>query len=187
MLARLTNGLFAAAGMAAFAQAPMLYRQYLQHLSGRLAQARADLAPVRDDARQRGLSIPDYLDRAAAEGGELTGTLVQGYRASFESLQRLEAAYGALREAGPLARPWVFFRHLQPEVLAGTLTDFSPGLPLSAEGGAYALAGILAGLGLLWALERPVHALRRRIGARRRDRETGPAARDEQAEERERA
>jgi hypothetical protein len=170
MLARLANGLFAAAGMAVFAQAPMLFRQYLQHLGGRLAQARADLAPVRDDASARGLSIPEYLDRAAREGGELTGTLVQGYRASFESLQRLEAAYTTLRDAGPLQRPWAFARHLQPEVLAGTLADFAPGLPLSAEGGVYALAGVLAGLGLLWAIERPVGAVRRRVDARRRER-----------------
>jgi hypothetical protein len=181
MLARLANGLFASAGMAAFAQAPMLYRQYLQHLSGRLAQARADLAPVREDARARGLSIPEYLDRAAREGGELTGTLVQGYRASLDSLQRLESAYTALRGAGPLERPWAFARHLQPEVLAGTLSDFAPGLPLSAEGGAYALAGLLAGLGLLWAIERPVGAVRRRVAARRRKRRP----RDAEAEERE--
>lgn len=166
MLARLANGLFAAAGAAAAAQFPAFYGQYLQNLSGRLAQVRADLAPVLDDARARGLSLGEYLARAEREGGELTGTLVAGYRSAHRALQRLENAHTALSEAGPLDRPLVLLRHLDWRIAGSAAEGFAPGLPLTAEGGAYALAGLLLGLGLLWLLERPV-ALWRRRRARR--------------------
>jgi len=167
MLARLANGLFAAGGAAALAQFPAFYRQYLQHLSGRLAQAREDLAPIVADAEQRRLSVHDYLDRAAREGGELTGTLVQGYRSTFDTLQSLERAYSALRAAGPLERPLAFVRHLEPRLAEATLAEFAPGLPLTPEGGGYALVGLVLGVALLWLLERPVVATARRRRARR--------------------
>lgn len=168
MLARLINGLCAAAGAGAMAQFPAFYTQYLQHISGRLGQARADLAPVRQDAQQRGLEIAEYLERASREGGDLTATLVAGYRDAFESLTRLEQSYAALSAADPLTRPVALARHLHLEAARGTLADFAPALPLSAEGFVYAGVGLIAGLGLAWALERP-YAVWCRRRARRRD------------------
>ena len=176
MLARLANGLFAAAGAAGAAQFPAFYRQYLQHLSGRLAQARDDLAPVLDDARQRGLSLSEYLERAQAEGGELTGTLVAGYRSTHQAFERLQEAHRALSAAGPLERPLALARHLDMRIAEGTLEGFAPALPLSVEGGGYALAGLLLGLILVWTLERPAVALRRRRHIRRLRRQAADAA-----------
>jgi hypothetical protein len=176
VLARLANGLFAAAGAAGAAQFPAFYRQYLQHLAGRLAQARDDLAPVLKDARQRGLSLPEYLDRAQAEGGELTGTLVAGYRSTYQSFERLGAAHEALSAAGPLERPVALARHLDIRIAEGTLEGFAPALPLSVEGGGYALCGLVLGLLLVWTLERPAVALRRRRHVRRLRRQAADAA-----------
>jgi hypothetical protein len=173
MLARLANGLCGAAGAVVAAQFPAFYAQYLQNLSGRLAQVRADLAPVLADARARGLSLSEYLTRAEREGGELTGTLVAGYRSAYQALQRLETAHAALSEAGPLARPLAFLRHLDWAIAGSTADAFAPTLPLTAEGGTYALAGLLSGLGLLWLLERPWLLWRRRA---RRKTETSAAA-----------
>lgn len=176
MFARLANGLFAAAGAAGAAQFPAFYGQYLQHLSGRLAQARDDLAPVLDDARQRGLSLSEYLERAQAEGGELTGTLVAGYRSTYQAFERLREAHQALNAAGPLERPLALARHLDMRIAEGTLEGFAPALPMSVEGGGYALAGLLLGLILVWTLERPAVALRRRRHIRRLRRQAADAA-----------
>ena len=176
MLVRLANGLFAAAGAAGAAQFPAFYRQYLQHLSGRLAQARDDLAPVLEDARQRGLSLGEYLARAQAEGGELTGTLVAGYRSTYQAFERLQAAHQALSTAAPLERPLALARHLDMRIAEGTLDGFAPALPLTAEGGGYALVGLLAGLLVVWTLERPAVALRRRRHVRRLRRQAADAA-----------
>ncbi|WP_051431973.1 DUF2937 family protein [Rhodovibrio salinarum] len=176
MFARLANGLFAAAGAASAAQFPAFYQQYLQHLSGRLAQARDDLAPVIQDAQARGLSVSDYLDRAATEGGELTGTLVAGYRSTYQAFERLQAAHQALTDAGPLDRPLALARHLDMQIVEGTLHGFAPALPLTVEGGGYALAGLLLGLLAVWTLERPALAVRRRRHVRRLRRQTADAA-----------
>ena len=176
MFARLANGLFAAAGAAGAAQFPAFYQQYLQHLSGRLAQARDDLAPVLDDARQRGLSLGEYLERAQAEGGELTGTLVAGYRSTYQAFERLHEAHQALIAAGPLERPLAIARHLDIGIAEGTLDGFAPALPLTVEGGGYALAGLLLGLIVVWTLERPAVVLRRRRHIRRLRRQAVDAA-----------
>jgi len=164
MLTRVLNGVCTIAGAAGVAQFPAFYRQYLQQISGRLAQAAEDLGPVIADARARGLSVPDYLARAAREGGDLTGTLVAGYRATWSSFQRLEQSYAALSQAAVVERPLAFLRYLQPEVAARTLRDFAPALPLTAEGLAYAAAGGLLGVLVAWALE----AAGRRLGRRLR-------------------
>jgi hypothetical protein len=176
VLARLANGLFAAAGAAGAAQFPAFYRQYLQNLAGRLAQARDDLAPVLQDARERGLTLSDYLDRAQAEGGELTGTLVAGYRATHQAFDRLQAAHQALSSAGPLERPLALARHVDLRIAESTLDSFAPALPLTLEGGGYALAGLLVGLLTVWTLERPALAVRRRRRARQLRRQTARAA-----------
>lgn len=168
MLSRILNGVCAVAGAGLLAQFPAFYRQYLQQVSGRLAQARADLRPVIEDAAARGLDVPEYLDRAAREGGALTGMLVEGYRGTWQAVQRLEASYAALASADVLARPAVFARHLDGAVAAQTLRDFAPALPLTAEGLAYAGTGVLAGIAVAWGLEWPWHIWRRRRRARRR-------------------
>ena len=176
MLARIANGLFAAAGAAGAAQFPAFYQHYLQNLAGRLAQAREDLAPVLEDARARGLSLGDYLDRAAAEGGELTGTLVAGYRSTYQAYERLRDAHQALSAAGPLDRPLALARHVDMRIAEGTLDGFAPALPLSVEAGGYALAGLLLGLFTVWILERPAVALKRRRRLRRLRRQAADAA-----------
>jgi hypothetical protein len=176
VLARLANGLFAAAGAAGAAQFPAFYSQYLQHLSGRLAQARDDLAPVLEDARRRGLSLGEYLERAQAEGGELTGTLVAGYRSTQQAFDRLQTAQQALNSAGPLEKPLALARHFDLRIAEGTLDGFAPALPLTAEGGGYALTGLLLGLVVVWTLERPALALRRRRHIRRLRRQAADGA-----------
>lgn len=162
MLARLVNGLSAVAGAAAAAQFPSFYAQYVQHISGRLSQARADLAPVMRDAAERKLEIAAYLEQARREGGELTRTLVEGYEMAFDTLSRLEGAYTALREAGVFERPLVFARHFHGEVAQGTLRDFAPALPLTAEGMSYAAVGLILGIGAAWGLEGLWRAMLRR-------------------------
>jgi len=176
VLARLANGLFAAAGAAGAAQFPAFYQHYLQHVSGRLAQARDDLAPVLEDARQRGLSLSEYLERAQREGGELTGTLVAGYRSTHQAFERLREAHQALSRAGPLEQPFALARHLDMRIAESTLESFAPGLPLTPVGGGYALAGLVLGLLLVWTLERPMVVLRRRRHGRRLRRQAADAA-----------
>ncbi len=76
-------------------------------------------------------------------------------------LERLQAAAAALGQAPVLARPWRFAAHLDTELARATLGEFTPSLPLGAEGLLYAAAGLLMGLGLASAAHRAGRALRR--------------------------
>lgn len=153
MIGRLMNGLCGAGGAALLSQFPAYFAQYRQQLAGRMAQARADLTRVAEDAARLGMSPEAYLDRAESEGGQFTRVLVEGARETLAALERLRAAYEAFAEATPLGRPVVFVRHLDQEIADSTLAHFQPAVPLTPEGLAYAGTGLLAGVGLLALLE----------------------------------
>ncbi|MEX0760083.1 MAG: DUF2937 family protein [Tistlia sp.] len=154
MIGRIVNGVFGAGGGALLSQFPAFFAQYRQQLAGRLAQARADLSRVTEEAAALGLSPEQYLDRAEAEGGQFTRVLVEGARQTLEALERLQAAYQAFATATPLGRPVVFARHVDQEILDSTAAHFQPAVPLTPEGLVYAGTGLLAGVALLALLER---------------------------------
>ncbi len=171
MLSRLITGVCAVAGTFAGAQFPAFYTQYLQHVSGRLTQVMRDLRPVLQDAQARGLSVPTYLERAAAEGGSYTRTMVQSDMQAYADLQRLEAAYSALSGAKPTMQPVALARHVNVADGQAVMRDFAPALPVTTEGITYAGAGLLLGLIAAWVLESPLrvwHDARRKRRLRRR-------------------
>ncbi|MGF1629532.1 MAG: DUF2937 family protein [Kiloniellaceae bacterium] len=144
MFARLLYTLGAVSGGAVFSQFPEFYAHYVQRLGGRIDQARLRAAEIRDDAAAKGLSVEDYienfLDSAphSLEGGRMSESIFQ--------LDRMEAAYRALREAPTLERPFTFAEHMNRGLLEATFGDFAPALPLTPEGLTYAATGALAGL-----------------------------------------
>ena len=144
MFARLFYSLGAVTGGAAFSQFPEYYAHYLQRLGGRIDQARQRAAEIREDAAEEGLSVEAYIERFldsaphSLEGARMSESIFQ--------LDRMEAAYAALREAPPLQRPVVFAEHMDSGLLEATLGDFAPAVPLTPEGLAYAGAGVLTGL-----------------------------------------
>ncbi len=166
MLGRVYNGVCASLGAAASAQFPAFYTQYLQRVSGQLDQARMDIAGVVESARNRGLSVSEYLDEVAEHGDEYSQEWEPGARTTYEALQNLEAAYTALRTADVFERPAVFFMHLRADTAQAALYDFTPALPLSMQGLGYAGAGVLIGIVFAWISERPLVLLRNRLRAR---------------------
>src|SRR3546814_6347046 len=110
MLARLLYGLGAATGGSLLSQFPEYYIHYVQRLGGRVDQARLRAAEIREDAATMGLSVEDYvasfLDSAphSLEGARMTESIFQ--------LDRMEAAYHALRAAPALERPLAFVEHM---------------------------------------------------------------------------
>lgn len=144
MFARLIYSLGAIAGGAAFSQFPEYYAHYLQRLGGRIDQARLRAAEIREDAAEKGLSVEAYVETFlesaphSLEGGRMAESIFQ--------LERMEAAYQALRAATPLQRPLAFAEHMKPGLLEATLGDFAPAVPITPEGLSYAAAGALAGL-----------------------------------------
>jgi hypothetical protein len=160
MFARLFYSLGAVSGGAAFSQFPEYYAHYVQRLGGRIDQARLRAAEIRDDAAAKGLSVEDYIENFlesaphSLEGARMSESIFQ--------LDRMEAAYRALREAPVLERPFAFAEHMNAGLLESTMGDFTPALPLSPEGFTYAACGALLGLIFCFGSRRVVRRRRRR-------------------------
>jgi hypothetical protein len=80
---------------------------------------------------------------------------------SIFQLDRMEAAYQALRDAPPLQRPFTFAEHMNTGLVEATLGDFNPAVPLTPEGLAYAACGVLAGLVFVLGSRRVLRRRRR--------------------------
>ena len=160
MFARLFYSLGAIAGGSAFSQFPEYYAHYVQRLGGRIDQARLRAEEIRADAADKGLSVEDYVETFLAsephalEGGRMAESIFQ--------LDRMEAAYAALRGATPLERPLAFSEYFDSGLVEATLADFAPAVPLTPEGLAYAAAGALAGLIVCFGTRRVVRRRRPR-------------------------
>ena len=159
MLARFFYSLAAASGGAALSQFPEYYAHYVQRLGGRIDQARLRAQGIREDAATLGLSVEDYIrsfldsQPHALEGERMAESI-------FE-LDRMEAAYHALREAPVLQRPFTFAEHMNTGLVDATLGDFAPALPLTPEGFVYAAVGAFAGLAAVFGSRRLLRRRRR--------------------------
>ena len=117
---------------------------------------------IREDAAAKGLSVEDYIEQFldsaphSLEGGRMAEAIFR--------LDRMEAAYDALRGAATLQRPFAFAEYMNAGLVEATLGDFKPAVPLTPEGLVYAGCGVLAGLVI-------VLGSRRLLGRRRRSKE----------------
>ncbi|NIA70316.1 DUF2937 family protein [Pelagibius litoralis] len=144
MFARFFYTLFAAAGGAGFSQFPEYLAHYLQRLGGRIDQARVRVSEIKEDAAEKGMSVPDYI--ASFTASDPHGLEGERMRESFFDLADMETAYAALTSAPTLQRPVTFIEHFDSGLVGATLGDFAPALPLTPEGFIYGATGALAGL-----------------------------------------
>jgi len=144
----LLDRVLAVAGAVLFSQAPEFFQQYLQRLGGHLDEARRHLAQFEQTAAQAGAALDEFIRRTATNADPAVTRLADTMSAAVERVQSLSAAHDALRDASAWSRPFVFVRHLDWDIARGTLGIFKPAVPVTLEGGLYALAGMLAFLGL---------------------------------------
>src|SRR5690606_12726079 len=68
----------------------------------------------------------------------------------------------------PVERPFVFIRHLDPEIARATWSIYQPAVPTTLEGLLYALAGVVCALTLYYgAIKYPTLAVLRARRARK--------------------
>ena len=160
MFARLFYSLGAASGGAVLSQFPEYYAHYVQRLGGRIDQARQRAEEIREDAVEKGLSVEAYVETfLQSQPHSLEGARMEE---SIFQLDRMEAAYQALRAAPPFDRPFVFAEHMNSGLVEATMGDFNPALPLTPEGLFYAAVGALVGLVFCFGTRRVVRRRRRR-------------------------
>lgn len=153
----------AAAGALLFAQFPQFYAQYLQRLAGHVDEARRSVELYREAAAGLNLTLEEYIELHLSSGNEVfvsSGKIIAGF---VERLQQLENAFHALKNAIPWKKIIVFLQQMNKEIATATWGDFTPGVPTTSEGIAYAIIGLLVALGLYQGLKAIILGLYRLV------------------------
>ncbi len=142
----LLDRLLCVAGAVTLAQAPEFFQQYLQRVGGHLDEARRQLARYEQVARETGVTLQGLIDTAREQTAAPVVKLGDVIAETQARVADLEAAEIALRTATDWERPFVFLRVLDASIAARTWEVFKPAVPVTLEGMAYALAGMILAL-----------------------------------------
>lgn len=144
----LFDRVFAVACAIICAQSPMFIQQYNQHLSGRVAELKYQVDSMAYAATLGHKSLDQYILRFIESGdidfirqGELMHRMTERYESFSIALNRLS-------EASLISKPFIFVRDFNWEIARSTFSEFQPGVPLTLEGFAYAILGIILGYGI---------------------------------------
>lgn len=164
----LIDRLCAAIGAILAAQAPLFMQQYTQQLVGRQAELQLQIDAMRRNAALSGKSLEQLAQKFMAsadmdvvrQGEVMFGTVDRWHHFSH--------ALSAMQESSIWTKPFVFLYHLNGDVFSSTLHRFHMGLPLTVEGGAYALLGVACGYACFALLKAVGVILNTRILAKNR-------------------
>ncbi len=149
---RFLNGLldraFALLGALLLAQFPQFYGQYLQRLGGHIDELRRTVEVYEQAAATLGISLEQYIEEHLAAESEVIISSGKVISNLVDRLWQMEASFQALIQATPFTRWLIFLREADWAVVRQCLNRFTPGVPTTAEGLAYAGAGLLLGWGV---------------------------------------
>lgn len=148
-ISKMFNGLFdrlcVVAGAFIGSQIPSFMQQYIQRLSGHIEELKIQINAWRHLASVSGKGLSEYISKFTthsdidfSQHGELMQSMIN-------RLDDFVKALNAYQTSGILERPFAFLAHVKGEIFDGTLHAFVPQLTLTAEGGCYAVAGMLCG------------------------------------------
>lgn len=126
-------------------QFPFFYQQYLQHLSGRVAELHKQVELMKENAQLSGKTLRRYIDKFIDHHDSdiaLQGHAMQHLTRRHEHLQ---VVFERLNGASTVMRPFYFVRLATWQEVADTARVFQPGLLINAEGLIYGLFGMLLG------------------------------------------
>ncbi|MFH1499970.1 MAG: DUF2937 family protein [Verrucomicrobiota bacterium] len=146
----LLDRILCVAGAVAFSQFPEFIQQYLQRLGGHLDEARRQVAKFTETAAQSNLSLPQFIDRTAANGDTAVAKLGGVMQEAVDRVNELSFANAAIHDASLWERPFVFLRHVDPEIASATWSIYQPAVPTTVEGLIYALMGVVVTLCLYY-------------------------------------
>lgn len=155
----LIDRMFALFGAVAFSQFPLYMQQYMKQLEGHAAELRHQVESLQIASAMTGKSLSQYVTKFLESGdgdfvlqGEIMQRMIERSHLFSEALIKLN-------EAPLYSKPMVFFQYLDLNIMKSTAGTFEMGIPLSLEGGVYALLGLFAGYGVFYTLRRLIRLL----------------------------
>ena len=154
----LAGGIAGAAGLSQF---PEFSQQYVQRLGGAVDELTRVVEEFDADAAAVGLNREAGL-QSLAEGGAMGAKRARTMAATVERHARLSADLAVLQGAGPFTRAYYAARLSDDGIGRAALSAYRPAMPLTFEGGVFAVVGLFGGmaaiglaLGLLQRLAAP--------------------------------
>ncbi|GGC96050.1 DUF2937 family protein [Aquisalinus flavus] len=135
-------------------QAPGFTLQYMQDLSGRVAQLK-DLVEEFDAGIARYGYTRDQALRECTDADGLLDALCDGYEVTVRDYLDLSTHLEELRATSDYERPILLARTYRENIVDSVMEEFKPAVPTTADGAAYAgggLAGFWAIFSGIWAL-----------------------------------
>ena len=158
------------AGALSSSQLSAFMQHYQQNLAGRLAEARLDVAAIAERAAEAGLPIYAYLDEFRRASNPIFVREGQWLKEKIDRAAWLESHLDALRNAGPVRRPYAFATEMDRTIAAETWENFEPAVPLDQLSLIYAAIGALIGLLIYYpsaaAVTVPARILQKRRNAK---------------------
>jgi hypothetical protein len=150
----LMDRICAVLGAVLLAQFPQFLVLYLQRLGGHTDEARRNLDGYREIAKDVGQSLYQYIQHLLASRDPVVFKTGQKAWGDFERYNTLANSLKELQEAPAFKKFFIFIKDIDFDIARNTLANYTPGLPLSWEGAAYAATGIVLGMAAYFGLTR---------------------------------
>jgi len=163
----LLDRICAVLGALACAQFPQYATQYIQRLGGHVDEAARNMEKYREIAKEVGKSLYQYSQHLLNSKDPAVFRTGQKIASDLERYDQLAAALKELQSAPAYKKFIVFIQNIDLDIARATLGNFTPGLPVTLEGAAYAAAGIVIGMVLYFCVSRLVILLVKKIAGRK--------------------
>jgi len=141
-------------GLFAGSQAPEFTVQYMQNLTGRIAELKPIVEQFDADVAGYGYTRDQAISECATADG-LLDALCNGYETTIARYVELTAHFAELEGAQDLARPLVLARSYKRDIADSVMEQFKPAVPATLDGAAYAGGGfatLWGGLSFIFGL-----------------------------------
>jgi hypothetical protein len=163
MILRLLTFLAGLSGAAALSQFPEFSQQYVQRLGGAVDALAGVVDDFDNSAASQGLSREAAL--AQMSGTAFLEGRRQDMQQSFQRYDRLQGQLDEMGRAGPFLRAYLSVS-ADGKLVRAVYQNYKPALPLTLEGGIFALLGYLIGAIVFTLVVKSMAWLRMRLGLR---------------------
>ena len=163
----LLDRICAVMGALACAQFPQYVAQYIQRLGGHVDEAARNMEKYQEIAKDVGKSLYQYSQHLLNSQDPAVFKTGQKIAADLERYNQLAAALKDLQDAPAYKKFFVFIQHVDFGIARGAWENFTPGLPVTLEGAAYAAVGIVIGMILYFCVRRLIILLVKKIARRK--------------------
>ena len=132
-------------GAVVASQAPEFSQQYAQRLGGAVDELKVVVEHFKIDAAKSGLNRESGLKRLESASDAFVAARGQSMRNTVARYETLQVQKAAMEAPDVLTRVGALVQHYDPQIAKQTMGAFRPAIPLTLEGGFFALMGFFGG------------------------------------------